>query len=170
MFDLEEAESSAGWIKELNGEHTPETEEYGISSFVFRDKRPFHPERFWTYLSEKFSPNIIRSKGLFWLSSRPDEALSWGQAGGSLKADSAGVWWASMPFGERMQNPSFINNQEVLESRWDKEFGDRLNELVIIGQDLDEEQIRAELLSCLCSNEEIEKMQQGILESDRWPI
>lgn len=170
MFDLEEAESSAGWIKELNGEHTPETEEYGISSFVFRDKRPFHPERFWTYLSEKFSPNIIRSKGLFWLSSRPDEALSWGQAGGSLKADSAGVWWASMPFGERMQNPSFVNNQEALESRWDQEFGDRLNELVIIGQDLEEEQIRAELLSCLCSNEEIKKMQQGKLESDRWPI
>ena len=97
MFDFEKAEQSAGWIEELNKEeHTPETEEYGISSFVYRNKKPFDPIRFWNYIQNAFPLSIIRSKGLFWLSSRPDQALICGQAGGSLKADSAGVWWSSM--------------------------------------------------------------------------
>ncbi len=81
-FDFEKASQSAGWIKELENEHTPETEEYGIASFVFRNKKPFHPERFWNYLTNSFPANIIRSKGLFWLASRPDEAINWSQAGG----------------------------------------------------------------------------------------
>jgi G3E family GTPase len=99
MFNFEEAEQSAGWIEELNKEeHKPETEEYGISSFVYRTKEPFDPVRFWNYIQKGFPLSIIRSKGLFWLASRPEQALVWGQAGGSLKADSAGVWWSSMPF------------------------------------------------------------------------
>ncbi len=86
LFNYDEASQSAGWIQELNKDtHTPETEEYGISSFVFRNKRPFHPERFWNYLANDWHSTIIRSKGLFWLASRPDMALSWGQAGGSLR-------------------------------------------------------------------------------------
>ena len=100
---------SAGWIAELNNEeHIPETEEYGISSFVFRSKKPFHPDRFWNYVQHKFSSSIVRSKGLFWLSSRPDQAISWSQAGGSLRAESAGVWWCSMPFGQRIEQEAFI--------------------------------------------------------------
>lgn len=92
LFNFEEAEQSAGWIEELNkDEHIPETEEYGINSFVYRSKKPFDPKRFWHYIQSKFPQNIIRSKGLFWLASRPEQALIWGQAGGSLKADSAGV-------------------------------------------------------------------------------
>ena len=91
MFNFEEAEQSAGWIEELNkSEHTPETEEYGISSFVFRSQKPFSAERFWDFVQTKFPTSIIR-KGLFWMSSRPAQALNWSQAGGSLKADSAGV-------------------------------------------------------------------------------
>ena len=83
LFNFEEAEQSAGWMEELEkDEHTPETEEYGISSFVFRSKKPFDPVRFWDYLQNKFPTSIIRSKGLFWLSSRPDQALVWSQAGG----------------------------------------------------------------------------------------
>ncbi|MCL4149576.1 UNVERIFIED_CONTAM: hypothetical protein GTU68_057915 [Idotea baltica] len=107
LFDYEKAESSAGWIQELENnskgiKHTPETEEYGINSFVFSDRRPFHPERFWKYIGEDWHAGIIRSKGLFWIASRPDSALNWSQAGGSVRAESAGVWWASMPFQERV--------------------------------------------------------------------
>ena len=75
LFDFEKAESSAGWIKELENEHVPETEEYGIGSFVYRRKKPFHPERFLDYVKTKFPSNIIRSKGLFWIASRSDQAL-----------------------------------------------------------------------------------------------
>ena len=99
LFNFEEAEQNSGWQEELNKEeHTPETEEYGINSFVFRSKKPFHQVRFLSYVHHKFPSNIIRSKGLFWLSSRPNQAMVWGQAGGSLRTDSAGVWWDSMPF------------------------------------------------------------------------
>lgn len=82
MFDYDKAQQAAGWIKELNNEHTPETEEYGISSFVFRDPRPFNAERLWNYIQKKWPSNIIRSKGIFWMASRPNEALLWSQAGG----------------------------------------------------------------------------------------
>lgn len=93
LFDFEEAEQSAGWIEELKKEaHTPETEEYGIASFVYRSRRPFHPDRFWNYVNDEWDASIIRSKGLFWLASRPDSALSWSQAGGSLRAEPVGVW------------------------------------------------------------------------------
>lgn len=170
LFNLEEAEGSAGWIKELNGEHTPETEEYGISSFVFRDKRPFHHDRFWKYVNEKFSSTIIRSKGLFWIASRPDQALSWSQAGGSLRADSAGVWWASLPFSERIKRASFLDNQKLIEEKWDKEFGDRLNELVIIGQDMNEKEIREDLEACLCTPEEVKWMRDKKYIEDAWPL
>ena len=103
-FNYEEAESSAGWIKELEGTlHMPETEEYGIDSFVFRSSTPFHPERFWSFVSNQWPQSIIRSKGLFWLASRPSQAINWSQAGGSLRAESAGVWWASMPLYQRLQ-------------------------------------------------------------------
>jgi G3E family GTPase len=91
LFDFDKASQSAGWIKELNGEHTSETEEYGISSTVFRSKKPFHPERFYNYLHHDFPQNIIRSKGLFWIASTPDDALNFSQAGGSSRLENAGV-------------------------------------------------------------------------------
>lgn len=162
LFNFEKSSNSAGWIRELeNGgskNHTPETQEYGISSFVFRNKRPFNPERFMNYLSNDFDANIIRSKGLFWLSSRPDEALNWSQAGGSLRTERAGVWWASLPLSERLQYNSFIQSREMIEERWDKIFGDRQNELVFIGQDLEKELIIEELHNCLCNDAEIALM------------
>lgn len=171
LFDFEKAESAAGWIQELQNDHMPETLEYGIGSFVFRDHRPFHPDRFWHYISQQFHGNIIRSKGLFWLASRPHQALNWGQAGGSLRADSAGVWWCSMPYGERIKYPAFVDNQAYIESKWDAAFGDRLNELVFIGQDLDEQLIRAELEACLCNEAEINQWKKGdFRQHDSWPI
>lgn len=171
LFNFEEAEQSAGWIEELNkDEHTPETEEYGISSFVYRSKKPFDPERFWNYVEKKFPTTIIRSKGLFWIASRPDQALVWSQAGGSLRADSAGVWWSSMPFEQRSRYVSYVDNQEEIESNWDKHFGDRKNEIVFIGQDMDEAKINAELDACLATPKELatETWRKGY--TDVWPV
>ena len=171
LFNFEEAEQSAGWIEELNkSEHTPETEEYGISSFVFRSQKPFSAERFWDFVQTKFPTSIIRSKGLFWMSSRPAQALNWSQAGGSLKADSAGVWWCSMPFEKRTQYLSFIENQKTIESGWDKTFGDRKNEIVFIGQDMDQDQILSELNLCLLSEEELNTINLETGCEDEWPV
>ncbi len=175
LFDFAEASQSAGWIQELQNHqngigHTPETEEYGLSSFVFRDRRPFHPVRFWRYLSENFPAGIIRSKGLFWLASRPNDALNFSQAGGSLRAESAGVWWASMPFSQRVQYGAFLENRPAIEARWHKRFGDRQNELVIIGQDLNQQQITAELQDCLCTELEISHMENNGAFKDPFPV
>ena len=171
LFNFEEAEQSAGWIEELNKDgHTPETEEYGISSFVFRNKKPFHAERFWAYVQHKFPNTVIRSKGLFWISSRPEQAMSWGQAGGSLRADSAGVWWSSMPYERRIRYVSFIENQQLIESGWDASFGDRKNEIVFIGQDMDEEKIKADLEACLLTEEELKTESWKVGREDEWPV
>jgi G3E family GTPase len=170
LFNYEEAEMSAGWIQELEGIHTPETEEYGINSFVFRDHRPFHPYRLWDFISD-FPQTIIRSKGLFWIASRPDQALNWSQAGGSIKAEGAGVWWASMPFNERINFPNFQQNQEIIEERWSLEFGDRLNELVFIGIHLNENEIRNKIEKCICTHDEIVDMQSGFGSTkDPFPV
>ena len=170
-FDFDEAEQSAGWIEELNKDHhTPETEEYGISSFVFRSKRPFHPVRFWDYIQQHFPHNVIRSKGLFWLASRPEQALIWGQAGGSLRTDSAGVWWSSMTFDERFQDPNFINNQAEIESDWDSTYGDRKNEIVFIGQHMNEALMRANLEACLASEAELAATNWEEGYADEWPV
>ncbi len=171
LYDAEEAEQSAGWIEELNKEaHTPETEEYGIGSFVYRSQKPFDPIRFWSYIQENFPATIIRSKGLFWLASRPEQALVWGQAGGSLRAESAGVWWCSMPFNQRMQHMSFIENQKQIEAGWNSTFGDRKNEIVFIGQDMDEAMIKAELDACLSTEKELATNFWVEGYQDSWPI
>lgn len=171
LFDFEEAEQSAGWLAELNKEeHTPETEEYGIGSFVYRSKKPFDPIRFWRYIQHDFSATIIRSKGMFWLSSRPEQAIVWSQAGGSLRADSAGVWWCSMPFQKRIEYAVFVDNQALIETGWDITFGDRKNEIVFIGQDMDESRIRQDLDACLATDEELstDKWKRGYV--DEWPV
>jgi len=171
LYNSEEAEESAGWIEELEKEeHTPETEEYGISSFVYRSKKPFDPTRFWLYVQHQFPTNVIRSKGLFWIASRPDQALVWGQAGGSSRAESAGVWWDSMPYEKRSQYLSFIEHQQLIEKDWHPDFGDRKNEIVIIGQELDEADITEQLNACLATDAELEsgKWKDGF--DDVWPI
>jgi G3E family GTPase len=170
LFNYEEAEVSAGWIQELEGIHTPETDEYGITSFVFRDHRPFNPYRFWEFISN-FPTTIIRSKGLFWIASRPDQALNWSQAGGSIKSEGAGVWWASMPFSERIKFPNFVDNQEIIEERWSLDFGDRLNEIVFIGIKMNETEIRKQLVSCICNDDELMDLQDGFFSNkDPFPV
>lgn len=170
LFDFVKASEMESWKEEREREHTPETEEYGISSFVFTAKAPFHPERFWTFLNDQWPINIIRSKGVFWIASRPDEALNWNQAGGSLRVDKAGAWWCSMPYGERIRYAAFVDNQAAIERRWDKVFGDRFNELVIIGQELNKQAVEAQLQSCLCSEKEIAAMKNGQRFKDRFPV
>ena len=175
LFDYEVAEQSAGWQKELelaqNGiSHTPETEEYGISSFVYQNPRPFHPERFLHYVSEGFPTTIIRSKGIFWIASRKEQAILWSQAGGSLKAEVYGRWWASVPMKRRAMNPAYLENQELIQKKWDKQWGDRMNELVLIGQDMDKEKIMADLDACLLTEDEVYLMETGIQFQDDWPI
>jgi G3E family GTPase len=171
LFDYEKAEASAGWLKELENEHLPETEEYGIGSFVFRSKKPFHPDRFLNYLNQSFPQNIIRSKGLFWLASRSNQALVWSSAGGSCKADNAGVWWASMTFSQRTNNASFNENKDQIESDWDALYGDRKIELVFIGQHLDKEGIIDQLNTCLLTEEEIKLWEnKAFTQKDQWPI
>lgn len=161
LFDFEEAQTSAGWQKELEGgTHIPETEEYGISSFVFRNQKPFHPERFWKYINEEYPNTIIRAKGLFWLASRPDDAINFSQAGGSSRMERAGVWWASMTFNERTNYQAFVDNKEYIESKWSKQWGDRMNELVFIGQDVEKEKMIIDLEKCLLQDDEHDLLEE----------
>ncbi|WP_412850683.1 GTP-binding protein [Chryseobacterium sp. PMSZPI] len=170
LFDFDKAQSSAGWQKELQStHHIPETEEYGIGSMVFRNKRPFHPMKLWKYIHEIYPEGIIRAKGLFWLASRPNDALNFSQAGGSFRLEKAGVWWSSMPMKYRVQYSAFIQNQEFIESRWDKDWGDRINELVFIGQHIDKAQIMRDLQNCLINDQEKEWYHQGRSFQDPFP-
>ncbi|RNL54626.1 GTP-binding protein [Pedobacter jejuensis] len=161
LFDFDKASQAAGWIKELEKNHVPETDEYGINSMVFRDKLPFNPYRLTNYLQNDFPSNIIRSKGLFWTADKPNEAMNFSQAGGSSRLESAGVWWASMSLNERMNYQDFVENKDYIEGKWDKEFGDRLNELVFTGQDLDQETISKSLKSCLLNEYELKEYKAG---------
>lgn len=170
LFDFEEAQNAAGWQKELEaGHHTPETEAYGITSFVFRHGRPFHPNRLWHYLNDQYPAGVIRAKGLFWLASRPNDAINFSQAGGSSRIERAGVWWASMPFSERVRYASFIDHMHQIEDRWHPEWGDRMNELVFIGQDLNEHRMTSDLNSCLIADEELMAFKSGAEFTDPFP-
>ncbi|MFS0821707.1 GTP-binding protein [Bacillus sp. 1P02SD] len=151
LFDFETASVGAGWIKELNEEHTPETEEYGISSFVYKSKIPFHPERLAAWLSD-WPAEVVRAKGFIWIASRNNEAILLSQAGPSLAFQSVGNWIASLPTVER--EFIFEEEPEVLED-WDPLFGDRKTELVLIGIDMEKEQLIVSLDKCLLSDEEM---------------
>ncbi len=170
LFDYERAAQSAGWIKELNNEHTPETEAYGISSFVFRDHRPFHPERFWHFVQNRWPESVVRSKGIFWLASRPDYAVLWSQAGGSSKAEIYGKWWAAVPVKERIKRRAFVENRKAIQKKWHQQWGDRLNELVVIGIQLNHRQVRAALEECVLQHDEITAFHEGRKFSDPWPL
>ncbi len=166
LFDFEKAASSAGWIKELENEHTPETEEYGISSFVFRTQRPFHPQRWYRYLNEHYPKGMIRAKGLFWMASRPNVAISFSQAGGSLRIESAGAWWCSIPEAERYRYADYLEHRESIEKRWDPQWADRKTELVFIGQNLDREKHLRDLERCLLNEEEADDWRYALWKDE----
>ena len=143
---------------------------YGISSFVYQQAKPFHPKRFLDYVSQRFPETIIRSKGIFWIASRPDQAILWSQAGGSIKAEVYGRWWASVPMKQRAMSESYIENQDAIQKKWDKLWGDRMNEIVFIGQEMNKETITKELDACLVEDYEVAEMQSGNQFEDDWPL
>jgi len=147
LFDYEAAATSAGWIRELQGVHTPETEEYGISSFVFKEVRPFDAEKLWAYLNDPDNwGGVLRSKGFLWVAADQRVAYQWGQAGGVSEVSPAGMWWASLP-REQWKHPEGKAPDQSPE--WHPRFGDRVQQLVFIGQDMDEARIRRALESCI---------------------
>ncbi len=151
LFDFEEASRAPGWLQELRGTHTPETEEYGIGNFVYRARRPFHPQRFLELVESEW-PGVVRSKGFFWLANFPTLAGSWSQAGAVARYHVAGYWWASMPPERWPEDPETV---ALIKEKWDERVGDARQELVLIGMDMDEAALRARFDACLLSDEEM---------------
>jgi len=151
LFDFEKASQAAGWIKELQEEHTPETEEYGISSFVYRRNKPFHPERFMTWM-EEWPVDIVRAKGFFWLPTRNDMTGLLSQAGPSIIIQGAGEWIAAYPENERKE---ILAEEVELAEKWDPIYGDRMNEIVFIGLGMNRVGIEESLDSCLLTEKEM---------------
>jgi G3E family GTPase len=152
-FDFDAAEAMPGWAHELRRDRTPETEEYGISSFVFRARRPFHPERLMTAIRAGFA-GVLRSKGLVWLASRNDLAGSWSLAGRSLVLDPAGFWLAAVPAAERDADWNAMAGDEAAEA-WQEPWGDRRQELVFIGIEMPRLSIVGALEAALLTDEEM---------------
>ncbi|MGX2960592.1 GTP-binding protein [Peribacillus sp. JNUCC 23] len=151
LFDFETSSQGAGWLKELNEEHIPETEEYGISSFVYRRHKPFHPERLMTWLKD-WPVEIVRAKGFIWLATRNNISGLISQAGPSLTIQGAGNWIAAYPEAERKQ---LLAEEPELLNRWDDTYGDRITELVMIGISMDQKQVEQTLDACLLTEEEM---------------
>lgn len=158
LFDEEEASLAPGWIRELNGERMPETEEYGISSFVYRHRWPFHPARLIAALEDEWD-GVLRSKGFFWLATRPDVQAMWSQAGASLHLEPMAPWMAALPEDEWEFETEA--DRDALVERWDPLLGDRQTELVFIGIDMDEADIRTRLDECVLNPAEFERGMQG---------
>jgi G3E family GTPase len=153
-FDFERASQSAGWILELQkGGHTPETEEYGISSLVYRRRIPFHPARLNSWL-ENWPDEVVRAKGFAWIATRNDLAVCLSQAGPSIELGAAGYWLAALP--EAQQQAVQAEHPELKET-WDPEFGDRMTELVFIGIDMKREEILRGLDQCLLTEDEMNR-------------
>jgi G3E family GTPase len=153
LFDFERAQQAPGWLKEMRGEHVPETEEYGIGSFSYHARRPFHPEKFYHFLhNAKDYGKLIRSKGYFWLASRPEFAGEWNQAGGIAHYGFAGMFWKSIP---KKDWPTDQASLSSIEKQWIEPFGDMRQELVFIGQDLDQRRMTQALDDCLLNEDEI---------------
>lgn len=147
LFDYAEAEQSAGWMRELAGEHVPESEEYGISSYVYRAQKPFDAEKLWRWLHDDLHwDGLLRSKGFFWVAADHRVAYEWAQAGGVSTVRPGGMWWAAVP---REHWPHATEAQPDEQPTWHPRFGDRAQELVFIGQDLDAGRLEAGLNSCL---------------------
>ncbi|THG77594.1 GTP-binding protein [Pseudomonas sp. A-1] len=160
-FDFERAAQAPGWLAELRGEHVPETEEYGIASTAWRARRPLHPRRFHDFLHREWdNGRLLRSKGWFWLASRPAEAGSWSQAGGLMRYGYAGRWWHAVP---RAEWPQDAESQAAILAHWQDGCGDRRQELVFIGQHIDFARLHAELDACLLSEAEMAPGEQAWL-------
>ncbi len=146
-FDFETAHHHPAWFKELHGfkNHMPETEEYGVSSFVYRARRPFVPDAFQTFIRGSW-PGVLRAKGFFWLATRPQWVGELSQAGALVRTEAAGQWWAGIDERHWPTSPEW---RAWITSRWDATWGDRRQELVFIGAGMDRDAITRSLDACL---------------------
>ena len=152
-FNFDKAQQAPGWLKELRGEHTPETEEYGISSFVYRARKPFHPKKIHDFFADpERNGKLLRSKGFFWLASRPQYAGQWSQAGGIAQHGAAGMFWKAIP---KDKWPEDTEQVQYIMEKWVEPFGDMRQELVFIGRTMNKEEFISELDACLLTDEEM---------------
>jgi G3E family GTPase len=163
LFDFEKAASAPGWLKILRGEEEPETTEYGIESFVYRRREPFHPERLWKLFHSKWQ-GVLRSKGFFWIATRPDDVFEWSLAGGNCAVDDAGRWMVATPPEEWPDQNTEEGRFELnrIRSTWHNRWADRIQELVIIGQNIDQSALIKSLDDCILTEDEL------ALGSDYW--
>ena len=151
-FDFEKAHEHPMWAKELYGfaDHVPETEEYGVASFVYRARRPFDPEKIHAVLNGPLE-GVIRAKGHFWLANRPDFVAEFSLAGALSSVAPIGTWWASVP---QSRWPDDERARAYAKANWQEPFGDRRQEIVFIGAGIDWPQIKARLDSCLVGEDQ----------------
>lgn len=169
-FDHQKAEQHPLWFKELFGfaDHKAETEVYGVRSFVYRARRPFHPQRFHAFIQSPW-PGVIRAKGHFWLATRPDWVGELSQAGALVRHEALGIWWASVPKERWPDSPEWRRH---IARQWDSVYGDRRQEIVFIGADMDEAALRCRLDACLVGNSSARSMQTRAWASlaDPFPV
>jgi len=153
LFDFQRAQQAPGWLKEMRGEHVPETEEYGIGSFSYQARRPFDPEKFYQFLhaTDQYG-KLVRSKGYFWLATRPTFVGQWSQAGGMARHGFAGMFWKAVPKKDWPTDEDYLASIEEI---WVEPFGDMRQELVFIGQGLDQDGMTKALDKCLLSEEDV---------------
>ena len=166
-FQLAEAEAMPQWLAVPRGEEETETEEYGISNFVYRRDLPFHPKRLTDALDNDMDDGlfsgVLRSKGLLWIASRNDWAYDWSQAGCSIRMNPAGYWWAAAPMEEW---PEDEESCEEIRSKFVGDYGDRHQELVFIGQGLEQSRIESILDGCLVTDSEYEQGPDAWIDFD----
>lgn len=167
LFNFEKAQEAPGWMAVLRGEEKPETEEYGVSSFVFRTKKPFHCERLWSFIMEE-GKRFLRVKGLFWVATRSNYIGLWSQAGQVVTLECAGRWYAASPQEEWPTEPEDL---EILKKDWDPTYGDRGQEIVFIGQNLDKKTMIEKLNSCLLTDKEESLKTESFKDPlPKWPL
>lgn len=151
LFNMEQAANAPGWLQELRGEHVPETLEYGISSFVYRARRPFHPQRLLDAVEKQWQ-GVLRVKGFLWLATRHDDTYMWSQAAAVFRINPIGRWWATIdPAAWQVDD---VDRAEILKS-FAGPYGDRRQELVFIGVEMDRERITKRLDEALLTNTEL---------------
>jgi G3E family GTPase len=163
LFDLDRAKEAPGWLKVMRGKEISESQEYGVSNFTWKARRPFHPQRLHAFLkNDELWRGVLRSKGVLWLASQPAAMLLWSRAGRLMEIQRLGVWWDALPQNRRPDDPQF---QQWLQSIWDDEFGDRRQECIFIGHDMNEDSIRKGLDACLVTDKELN---QAFLNPKIW--
>ena len=166
-FDFEKAQQHPLWFKELYGfaSHTPETEQYGVSNFVYRARRPFDPAKFHQFLRETWA-GVIRAKGHFWIATRPQWLGELSQAGAIVRTEGLGFWWANVPADRWPDDPFW---RQSLKKNWNELYGDRRQEIVFIGTDMDQDAIKARLDACLVAGKPGMQIEEWARLADPFP-